>query len=412
MKILLVEPDFPIPKKSKNHKNFLPIGLLKIGGYYKKKGAKRVRLIRGNKPARFKPDKIFITSLFTYWSNQFWDSVEYYRKKYPEAEILLGGIYVSLFFKDPGFKQKCRAYRAHPHSGVLSYAERLNRPDYSLIKTNPEPVDYQIIHSSRGCVRKCKFCGTWKIEPKFIPKKSIIDEIISRKIVFYDNNLLANPYIENILSELAELKKNGEILWCESQSGFDGRKLIEKPHLGEMIRRAGFRYPRIAWDWGYNDYKNIKKQINILNNAGYKSRYLFVFMVYNWDIPFLEMEKKRLKCLEWGIQIADCRYRPLTQTFDNYMPRRKNQTCEDYYIHEDVGWTDAHVKQFRRNVRQQNICIRQELDLYSRDLENKKLLPSVSVKIKALATTNEKKRFLKREGIKYWDPRRITYPKD
>lgn len=34
--ILLVEPDFPYPKKSKNkansvHKNFIPIGLLKIG---------------------------------------------------------------------------------------------------------------------------------------------------------------------------------------------------------------------------------------------------------------------------------------------------------------------------------------------------------------------------------------------
>ena len=30
MKILLVEPAFPIPPKSKNHKDFLPIGLLKL----------------------------------------------------------------------------------------------------------------------------------------------------------------------------------------------------------------------------------------------------------------------------------------------------------------------------------------------------------------------------------------------
>mgnify|MGYP003316490570 CR=1 FL=1 len=28
--ILLVEPDFPIPPKSRNHHNFLPLGLLKI----------------------------------------------------------------------------------------------------------------------------------------------------------------------------------------------------------------------------------------------------------------------------------------------------------------------------------------------------------------------------------------------
>ena len=43
--VLLVEPNFPIPNKSRNHKDFLPIGLLKIAGYLKKKGIK-VELIR------------------------------------------------------------------------------------------------------------------------------------------------------------------------------------------------------------------------------------------------------------------------------------------------------------------------------------------------------------------------------
>ena len=37
-KYLLIEPDFPIPKKSKNHKNFLPIGLLKIATYFIENG--------------------------------------------------------------------------------------------------------------------------------------------------------------------------------------------------------------------------------------------------------------------------------------------------------------------------------------------------------------------------------------
>ena len=32
-RVLLVEPNFPIPNKSRNHSNFLPIGLLKIAGY-------------------------------------------------------------------------------------------------------------------------------------------------------------------------------------------------------------------------------------------------------------------------------------------------------------------------------------------------------------------------------------------
>ncbi len=51
--VLLVEPDFPYPSKKQNkangiHKNFVPVGLLKLGAYYKSLG-REVRLVRGNK---------------------------------------------------------------------------------------------------------------------------------------------------------------------------------------------------------------------------------------------------------------------------------------------------------------------------------------------------------------------------
>ena len=94
-KILLVEPEFPIPPKSKNHSNFLPIGLLKLASYYRKKGHK-FKLIRGNHPAGFYPDKILVTSLFTYWSDYVRESVQYYKKRYPKAKIEVGGIYATL----------------------------------------------------------------------------------------------------------------------------------------------------------------------------------------------------------------------------------------------------------------------------------------------------------------------------
>jgi len=58
----------------------------------------------------------------------------------------------------------------------------------------------------------------------------------------------------------------------ESQSGFDGRILLNKPHLAIKIKKAGFRYPRIAWDWEYKEYSNIEKQVNILKKAGYSSK--------------------------------------------------------------------------------------------------------------------------------------------
>lgn len=462
-KILLVEPSFPYPNKSKNHKNFFPIGLLKIASYYRYHG-NSVFLVRGNKKKnelkkfqkkytykslreekinkyyklkilrekflknfkknRFKiiskikndksflefkcyiPDKILITSLFTYWSSYVKDSVDHYRKLFPNAEIIVGGIYASLM------PEHCRQYTQcdSVFKGVHKEAEKFP-PMYSLIEGyNGDSIDFQIVHTSRGCPRKCKFCGTWIVEPKFEYKKSIFNEIIKRKIIFYDNNLLMNPNIENILNELIKLRKQKKILWCESQSGFDGRILLDKPYLANLIYEAGFRYPRIAWDWGIEKSNNIKKQIDILVNGGYNYSEIFVFMIYNWDITFEEMEKKRIKCWEWKVQISDCRYRPLNQTFDNYNPySKRTQNTKEYYIHEERNWSDQLIRQFRRNIRRQNICIRQNVDFYSTVFERKKAEKNQIQKTKKMNKL-EIKNYMKKLGFDYWFPDEINYP--
>ncbi|MEW6409380.1 MAG: cobalamin-dependent protein [Nitrospirota bacterium] len=410
MKILLIEPDFPIPPKSKNHKNFLPIGLLKIASYLKENN-NEVRLVRGKlniDDFEFEPDEIWITSLFTYWSEYVRNSVRYYKRMFPRAKVVVGGIYASLMPKH------CKKFTGCDEifRGVYKEAESYF-PLYELINDkNPHPIDYQIIHTSRGCIRHCDFCGTWKIEPQFEAKNSIKNEIEHRKLVFYDNNLLANPYIEDILYELIELKRQKEILWCESQSGFDGRKLQETPHLGRLIKKAGFRYPRVAWDWGYSEYPKIKKQINVLIKGGYNSKEIFVFVLYNWDITFEEMEKKRIKCWKWHVQIADCRFRPLDQTFDNYNPRKLEQTNDDYYIHEKAGWNDALVRQFRKNVRRQNICVRHGFPFYSNVLERMRLpkekIIEIMKNVDQMKTKKEKKEYLDGENISFWFPDEIT----
>lgn len=377
--ILLIEPEFPIPTKSKNHKNFLPIGLLKLASLYTHQGY-NVKLIRGKDISGVSgiPFRIEVTSLFTYWSDYVWDSIKYYREFFSDpslTEIRVGGIFASLHSENHTFIENCKKYNVIPVKGVQEEAEAYF-PAYNLLKNGTKPIDYQIVHSSRGCFRKCSFCGTWRIEPKYKAKDKITPLIEPglamglKNIVFYDNNLFYNPRIEDILKELILLKKGKKIGWCESQSGFDGRLLLQKPHLIALIKEAGFRYPRIAWDWGYNQWPEIERQINILLDAGYSSKNITIFMIYNWDLGFEEMERKRIKCWEWGVQISDCRNRPLEQLFDNYKPLKDQSVSNDYFIHPK--WTDAEVKQFRKNVRRQNICSRQNLKYHSQLLEHKK----------------------------------------
>jgi len=368
--LLLVEPEFPYPKKSKNkanniHKNFTPIGLLKIGAYYKSKDY-NVKLVRGNKEKEaigFIPNEIIITSIFTYWSKYVWESVEHYRNLFPNAKITIGGIYVTLHYNTSDFIEKANKFNVRWHIGLHKEAEKF-LPDYSLIEGT---IDHHVTHAMRGCIRRCRFCGTWKIEPEIFYKKS--DELLyelkavgKNKVIFFDNNFLSNPQIKKILSDLAELRINNKRVSFESQSGFDGRLLQKDPELATLLKKARFKNVKIAWDNGINGWSNIKKQLDTLIDAGYVPKDISVFMIYNYNIPYEKMLTKIEYCKKWGVQITDCRYRPLDSTSDgfNYYAFRRGQSNNEYHIHK--GWTDKKVRDFRKRVRQHNIWIRYAKD--------------------------------------------------
>jgi hypothetical protein len=371
--VLLVEPDFPYPAKSKNkangiHKNFVPVGLLKLGAYYKSLGSE-VRLVRGNKSKRELefdgPNLILVTSIFTYWSSYVWNAIKHYRILFPESRIILGGIYSTLHHNKEYFKQKLRNYDVECHYGLHIEAEKFY-PDYSLLGSE---VDHHVTHAMRGCIRRCKFCGVWKIEPTLHYKTSeeLQKEIISigkNRVIFFDNNFLANKNVEQILKMLNMLKVNGRPIIFESQSGFDGRLLENNPKVAALLKEARFHNVRIAWDNSFSDYPSIKKQIDYLVTAGYKAKDIYIFMIYDFDVPYDEMLKKLNYCKKLGVQISDCRYRPLESTEDNYNPAkfREGQTKEEYYIHTQTGWTDQKIRDFRKRVRQHNIWIRYAKD--------------------------------------------------
>jgi len=371
--ILLVEPNFPYPSKSKNqankiHKNFVPVGLLKLGSFHKSLGAK-VKLVRGNQAKHelcyFRPSLILVTSIFTYWSKYVWDAVEHYRNLFPKAEIVLGGIYATLHHDKKNFKEKLSCYDVKSYVGLHTEAEKYY-PDYSLLNGD---IGHHVTHAMRGCIRKCSFCGVWKIEPKRLYKTSekLIKEIKAvgkNKIIFFDNNFLANDNIKEILTDLSELRVNSKPVRFECQSGFDGRLLEDDPELAISLKKAHFHNVRIAWDNSLSDLSSIKKQLDHLATAGYKHKDIFVFMVYNYDIPYEKMLKKLDYCKKWGVQIADCRYRPLESLKDDYNPGkyRTGQTGDDYYIHTKGGWTDQKIRDFRKRVRQHNIWIRYAKD--------------------------------------------------
>ncbi len=98
LRIALVQPRFPWPSKSKNSHQSIPYGLMKIGAWLKSFGIE-VRLFPNGElpsPDEFVPDEVWVTTLFTFWSDYVRVAVQAYRQAFPTARFRVGGILTTL----------------------------------------------------------------------------------------------------------------------------------------------------------------------------------------------------------------------------------------------------------------------------------------------------------------------------
>lgn len=311
MKILLVEPQ----KSRKYHTQYPPLGLLKLAAYHKLKKDK-VKFVRGFSDVEFYPDRIYITSLFTYAWEPVHEVIRYYSNKYKKAEIIVGGIYATLcedHLKDT-FKD-----RIIVHKGLVEEVEDI-LPDYSLV---PE-WDASIIFASRGCIRNCPFCSVRVLEPKFKAKKSIKHLIYPghKKVILWDNNILASPYWEDIFQELEESK-----LKVDFNQGLDARLITEK--VVEKLKRLRISVIRLAYDT-LSIRQHLKNAIDLLKSAGFRSRRILVYCLFNnpfeKDTPETFIERIK-DLMEWNVVCYPMRYEPL-------LPIKKGAFVSPYWTHE------------------------------------------------------------------------------
>jgi len=311
MRILLVEPQ----KSIKYHSPYPPLGLLKLSAYHKKNGDK-VRFVKGLNGGGFCPHRIYITSLFTYAWEPVHETIRYYSKKYKKADIVVGGIYASLCGDHlrQTFKDRIKIYK-----GLFEKVED-TLPDYSLV---PQRTS-SILFSSRGCIRNCAFCAVRVLEPQFEAKKSIKHLIYPghKKIILWDNNILASPYWENIFQEL---KESG--LEVDFNQGLDARLLNAKVIL--KLRKLKIHIVRLAYDTeGIRE--SLKKAIALLKQAGFDGRRILVYCLYNnpfeKDTPETFLSRSQ-DLIDWGVVSYPMRYEPLE-------PREKNTYISPYWTAE------------------------------------------------------------------------------
>lgn len=362
--ILLLEPGY----KNK----YPPLGLMKIAQYHKQQKHNVVFAKGEDHPnlTRHQWDRVYITTLFSFeWARtaKVIDRALELMDGCAE-KIFVGGISASLMTEEYEAESRWKGIRfiggllstptpqaLHLRGGDFGAGDLSGAiidemiPDYDILSH----IDYQYpVHdayfgyASRGCIRKCSFCGVPKLEgdQKDMPPISnwvngVIEQYGEKKdLVLMDNNVTAAPKFNEIIAEItdlgfvngAKLKRNGRNYKrrVDFNQGVDSRLLAKNGNLLRRLSKIAISPLRIAFDhWGVRKY--YEKSIRDAAQCGLAS--LSNYMLYNFHDSPEDLYRRLILNIELnqelGIRIWSfpMRYQPVTLKDRSFVGKRWNK---------------------------------------------------------------------------------------
>jgi len=294
MRILLVEPAY--------YTKYPPLGLLKLASYHKLEGD-TIDLVHGCQSVPQTPDKVYVTTLFTYAWKPVHQAVAYYKKMFPQAKVTVGGIYATLMPEHAALSGADEV-----HHGLHKEAEDVT-PDYSLVPSWRQ----SIVFSHRGCVNHCPYCAVPIMEPTVgeIKVRSIRHLVAPghRKVILWDNNLLGAANWRDLI---AELKQIG--LTADFNQGLDARRITEE--VAQEFRGLRIDPVRMAYDVP-SERSALERAIPALNRAGFSLRDMIVYVLYNFRDSPEEFLGRLCDLMDWGVVAYPMRFEPLDSLAKN-----------------------------------------------------------------------------------------------
>lgn len=357
--ILLIEPGY----KNK----YPPLGLMKIAAYHGPYGKKdNVKFIKGMTDISIREvnwDRIYMTTLFSFEWKEIAKTIDSVLSLVNgnTNKVFVGGIAASLMHDKFIAEPRWRGIRFI--AGLLSEAPAISLqlddfedelysddrdgtpiedlvPDYSILDQIKEQYIYPVndayfAYASRGCIRKCNFCGVPKLEGGQRDAQSItalvksIEERYGAKkdLMLMDNNVVASANYKEIIAEIrdlgfipgAKLTRPGRapvLRRVDFNQGVDARILCKDEMYLKEMSTICIKPLRIAFD-----HLGVRKQyetaIRMSHNVGLHD--LSNYMLYNFnDTPTDLYERMRLNInlnLELGIRIFSfpMRFQPTEQ---------------------------------------------------------------------------------------------------
>ena len=364
--ILLIEPGY----KNK----YPPLGLMKIAQYHGPRGKNdRVRFIKGEDRSVLSQawDRIYVTTLFSFEYRKIALTIDFALEvaNRQADKVFVGGIAASLmherFLKEPRWQgvRFIKGLLSAPPAVALQlddFAEELYAddtcgkpiedlvPDYCML----DQVDYNyavrdayFAYTTRGCIRKCRFCGVPKLEGQQRDTESLtsvvraIEDLYGPKkdLILMDNNVVASPRFKEIIAEIrdlgfvpgAKLLREGTRIPVQRRvdfnQGVDARILCKDAMYLRELATICLKPLRIAFDH-LGVKKPYEKAVRYAAEHGLTE--LSNYMLYNFhDDPADLFERMRLNVKlneELGVRVWSfpMRYQPTDRPDRGHIGRK------------------------------------------------------------------------------------------
>lgn len=303
----------------------------------------------------FEPDIILMSCIFSFYSERYRDTIEYYLSEeiYPGAKFIVGGVFPTLYkdwflSKDKSWNDRnISVYkkwfdsddkkRLEISCGIAEEIEFLS-PKYNVDiiseDNDPYPRDKIVMYASRGCVNKCGYCAVPILEGNMRSFTTIADSIEQGKkelpdaksLVLYDNNFTEHEFFDDIINEIKDSGLPVDIhgLHVESFTEHHAKRFSELEWAAQG--EHGTPYLRFSFDW-MKYAPQVERAYDIYMQYDIKAGF-FCYMLFNWIDTPEDFWQRIEKCQQIIDKYSD-KGKPIflfPQRYEPFKPKSKDKT--------------------------------------------------------------------------------------